>query len=382
MAMRGWGFPARAGILALAVSLACAVVSPAGAIPAPHVPTTDYPSWAEVQAAKGNEEATAATVSHIQASLASLQVEAARLGDEAVRLTAIADRARVELRRATEIARSLSDQADAAAARASQSSSRAAALSVALYRSGGAGLTTDMLVGTGAGAGAGAGGADLLDRLGMLDKVGAQLQLVLQRSEIDRNEARAASDQASVARAERDRQAAATKIAADTAATAASAAEAAVASEQSHLNDLYAQLADLKNTTVQLEQQYEVGQQASNGGGSVGGGIDVPPSDGNDPAAAQAFAFSMLAGYGFGADQNSCLLSLWNRESGWRTNAYNSSSGAYGIPQSLPGSKMAAVGADWRTSYTTQVTWGILYILGRYSSPCGAWSHSESVGWY
>ncbi len=376
MALRGSGFRARASIFALAVAIGCAAVSPAGAIPAPRVPTTDYPSWAEVQAAKGNEQATTQTVSRIQASLAALQADAARLGDEAVRLTAIAERARVELRHATDAARSLSDRADAAASQAALSSSRAAALSAALYRSGGAGLSTELLVSTSAGP------TDLLDQLGMLDKVGAQFQLVLQRSEIDKNEARALSDQASVARGERDRLAAATKAAADAAGVAASAAEAAVASEQSHLDDLYAQLADLTNTTVQLEQQYAVGQQASNQADSGGGPIDIPPSDGNDPAAAQAFAFSMLAGYGFGADQNNCLVWLWNRESGWRTNAYNSSSGAYGIPQSLPGSKMAAVGADWRTSYTTQVTWGILYIMGRYSSPCGAWSHSESVGWY
>ena len=376
MAVRGWGFRARAGTLALAVSLACAVVSPASAIPTPFVNATDYPSWAEVQAAKGNEQATAATVSRIQASLAALQAEAARLGDESVRLTAIADRARVELHRATENAQNLSDRATAAASQAARSSARAAALSAALYRSGGAGLSTEILVSTGASA------TDLLDRLGMLDKVGAQFQLVLQRSEIDKNEARSLSDQATVARAERDRQATVTTIAADAAGSAAAAAEAAVASEQSHLNDLYAQLVDLKNTSVQLEQQYVVGQQASNQGGSGGGAINVPPSDGNNPAAAQAFAFSMLAGYGFGADENNCLGWLWDRESGWRTNAYNAGSGAYGIPQSLPGSKMAAVGADWRTSYTTQVTWGILYIMGRYSSPCGAWSHSESVGWY
>ncbi len=73
---------------------------------------------------------------------------------------------------------------------------------------------------------------------------------------------------------------------------------------------------------------------------------------------------------------------LWNRESGWRTNAYNASSGAYGIPQSLPGDKMAAMGADWRTNFRTQITWGLVYIYGRYGNPCGAWSHSESYNWY
>ena len=75
-------------------------------------------------------------------------------------------------------------------------------------------------------------------------------------------------------------------------------------------------------------------------------------------------------------------MRLWNRESGWRADAYNASSGAYGIPQSLPGSKMAAAGADWRTNAATQVDWGLSYISARYGSPCGAWAHSEAYNWY
>jgi hypothetical protein len=73
---------------------------------------------------------------------------------------------------------------------------------------------------------------------------------------------------------------------------------------------------------------------------------------------------------------------LWNKESGWRVNAYNSGSGAYGIPQALPGSKMASAGADWQTNAATQIKWGLGYIKGRYGTPCGAWGHSQSVGWY
>ena len=83
----------------------------------------------------------------------------------------------------------------------------------------------------------------------------------------------------------------------------------------------------------------------------------------------------------WGDDQFACLLSLWNRESGWRVNAANSS-GAYGIPQALPGSKMASAGADWQTNPATQIAWGLGYIAGRYGTPCGAWDHSESNGWY
>ena len=74
-------------------------------------------------------------------------------------------------------------------------------------------------------------------------------------------------------------------------------------------------------------------------------------------------------------------MKLWNRESGWRTTAQNSS-GAYGIPQALPGSKMASAGADWRTNAATQIKWGLGYISGRYGTPCGAWGHSQSTGWY
>lgn len=93
-------------------------------------------------------------------------------------------------------------------------------------------------------------------------------------------------------------------------------------------------------------------------------------------------ARAMLADFGFGADQFGCLDSLWTRESHWNPAAHNSSSGAHGIPQAMPGSKMASVGADWQTNPVTQITWGLGYIRDRYGSPCGAWSHSEARGWY
>lgn len=101
-----------------------------------------------------------------------------------------------------------------------------------------------------------------------------------------------------------------------------------------------------------------------------------------DPTGAQAVAWQQVQARGWGTDQFACLVQLWQKESGWRVNAANSSSGAYGIPQSLPGSKMASAGADWQTNAATQITWGLGYISGRYGTPCGAWSHSQSVGWY
>jgi hypothetical protein len=90
----------------------------------------------------------------------------------------------------------------------------------------------------------------------------------------------------------------------------------------------------------------------------------------------------MVADHGWKSAQFSCLVKLWDKESGWHHTAHNSSSGAYGIPQSLPGSKMATAGKDWRTNPKTQIRWGLRYIDDRYGSPCGAWAHSKSHGWY
>lgn len=101
-----------------------------------------------------------------------------------------------------------------------------------------------------------------------------------------------------------------------------------------------------------------------------------------DPGSAQAIAHAMLQARGMGDDQFNCLVALWNKESHWNVYAHNASSGAYGIPQALPGEKMASAGADWATNATTQITWGLGYIEGRYGTPCGAWEHSGSVGWY
>lgn len=82
------------------------------------------------------------------------------------------------------------------------------------------------------------------------------------------------------------------------------------------------------------------------------------------------------------AGQFSCLNALAIRESGWNVYATNPSSGAYGIPQALPGSKMASAGSDWRTNGVTQVKWMISYVNARYGSPCGAWGFWQSHHWY
>jgi hypothetical protein len=93
-------------------------------------------------------------------------------------------------------------------------------------------------------------------------------------------------------------------------------------------------------------------------------------------------ARAMLPRFGFGAGQFSCLDSLYTRESGWNVHADNPSSSAYGIPQALPGSKMASAGGNWEDDPATQIRWGLGYIKSRYGTPCGAWAHSQSTGWY
>lgn len=108
----------------------------------------------------------------------------------------------------------------------------------------------------------------------------------------------------------------------------------------------------------------------------------VPKAVAVSPSSSQAEAASQMQAYGWGADQLTCLISLWQKESNWNSTAENPSSGAYGIPQSLPGTKMASAGADWRTNPATQIKWGLSYIAERYQTPCGAWGHSVAVGWY
>lgn len=98
--------------------------------------------------------------------------------------------------------------------------------------------------------------------------------------------------------------------------------------------------------------------------------------------AEQAYALSQFGHFGWGAGQMGPLIALWNRESGWNPTIANSSSGAYGIPQALPASKMASAGADWRTNPATQINWGLSYIAGRYHTPAGAWAHENAFGWY
>lgn len=109
---------------------------------------------------------------------------------------------------------------------------------------------------------------------------------------------------------------------------------------------------------------------------------DIPTSVSGTVADYQAYAKQRCYDYGWSDYDFNCLVKLWNRESGWRVTACNRTSGAYGIPQALPASKMASAGPEYRTNYMTQINWGLSYISGRYGSPSSAWNHSQSKGWY
>jgi hypothetical protein len=119
-------------------------------------------------------------------------------------------------------------------------------------------------------------------------------------------------------------------------------------------------------------------QQASQQQGGGGGGAAAPTPSGSP----QQIAAGMLGSFGWSSGEFGCLQSLWNAESGWNVYASNPSSGAYGIPQALPGGKMASAGSDWQSNPATQIRWGLGYIKGIYGSPCAAWSHEEATGWY
>ncbi|MFD0819927.1 lytic transglycosylase domain-containing protein [Micromonospora zhanjiangensis] len=113
------------------------------------------------------------------------------------------------------------------------------------------------------------------------------------------------------------------------------------------------------------------------------GAYDGPiPASCNEYSGNRKTGCAILLQKGFGIDQMPCLEKLWTKESGWNHKAENSGSGAYGIPQALPGSKMGTVADDWKTNPATQITWGIGYIKGRYDTPCGAWSYFQANGHY
>lgn len=130
---------------------------------------------------------------------------------------------------------------------------------------------------------------------------------------------------------------------------------------------------------VATGQEFGVGREDF----TIAGGWGIAPAAGQpDPGSAKALALDMVAARGWEPREFDCLSALWQKESGWNHFALNKSSGAYGIPQSLPAEKMASAGADWATNPATQITWGLGYIEARYGNPCSAWGHWQQRNWY
>ncbi len=162
---------------------------------------------------------------------------------------------------------------------------------------------------------------------------------------------------------------------AENAAAAKAAIEAKTAASKAHALEQKVIAAE------EAEKKAAAEKKAKESGGAVPFTGEIPSSC-SEFSGSRGVGCALMLEAGFEIDQFPCLDKLWKRESGWNYKALNSGSGAYGIPQALPGSKMASIASDWKTNPATQIKWGLGYIEGRYDSPCGAWNHSESVGWY
>jgi len=165
---------------------------------------------------------------------------------------------------------------------------------------------------------------------------------------------------------------AAAKAAAAKAAAAKAAAAKAAAAKVAAAKAAAAKAAAAKAAAQQPAPQQQATQQQA----------AQQPAATAPSGSPQQIAQQMLSQFGWSSGQFACLQPLWQQESGWNIYASNPSTGAYGIPQALPGSKMASAGPDWESNAATQIRWGLTYIQGLYGSPCGAWAHEEADGWY
>ncbi len=351
-----------------------AILALAGGLSSP-AHADNYPTWAQVQAAKQNAAAAQQELGVIQADVVQLESQEQAAAESELKAAYAATVAANRLQLAQTALANLDRQLSTARTQSVEATARFAGIEMGLERvGGGSTLTAELLA-------AGQGSGDLLRKLsvlGQLARRGADLETVaLQKRNI------VMSLEAQSSKAEKLRTS--LKVAADATAREAQAAQADaqanLATGEQQRAVLTEQAAALNGTAQTLSDAYTAGQLAAI---QRGGNVTAIDTSGVvvDPAAAQAFARGAIGAYGWGSDQFACLVKLWNRESGWRANAYNASSGAYGIPQSLPANKMVTAGADWLTNADTQINWGLSYISRAYRTPCGAWSHETSIGWY
>lgn len=346
----------------------------------------DYPTWAEVEAAKHSQQAAQAEVDRLEAALQDAQQRAASASAAAVTAAADAQRANDLLAAATERERIIAEKLDTARADLDASSEGLGGMVSWLYRdaTGLAGYGQLMTA---------SDPDDFIEKLGGVTQAAGAWNRRAERAETAVNTVASLQAEAAQAKQQRGRLADEADAASKAAQDAWRSADAAVDIATGQTRTMYAQLASLKGTTADVERRYQLGVQIQRdqeeqerqreqnaGGSSLGTGNGAVA----DPAGAQAYAHGAIAAYGWGEGEFSCLVPLWNGESGWRADALNPSSGAYGIPQSLPATKMASAGADWATNGNTQVDWGLAYISRAYGSPCNAWNRwlSRSPHWY
>jgi len=374
----------RLTITAVTAAVTALLVAGIGVAPA-SATTENWPTQAEVTKAKQNAAASAAEYTKIQGLVRKSQsaaVSAATISLEKQNAYAASEAA---LQQATTKANNLQAQADTAKQAAVAANKRFGSITSQLYHSGGnSGLTTQLLMSQG-------NASQLLQRLSAMSRLTGLAASLHDSASQQANVASSLSAQAAAAQKVRAKLAGDAKTALAAAKSAQSAADAALASSQKQSKVAYQEMAELKNQSVQLQEKYAqhqaylaalAAQRAAQGNSSSL--YAVAQSITPDPAAAQAYARTQMSRYGWDSSQYTCLVDLWTHESGWRVNAYNASSAAYGIPQAWPGSKMATYGSDWMTSYVTQINWGLNYISSSYGTPCAAWSFelSHTPNWY
>jgi hypothetical protein len=147
-------------------------------------------------------------------------------------------------------------------------------------------------------------------------------------------------------------------------------------------DEMAAALADRAEQPVSRSDTREQADPLKKDALSLGAGNTMSRTEDLSDEDPKDIALALLSSFGWDDSQFGCLDSLWERESHWNPSAENSSSGAYGIPQALPGSKMASAGSDWKTNAKTQIKWGLDYMNSRYGSPVGAWNFWQANGWY
>ncbi|WP_181445584.1 coiled-coil domain-containing protein [Gryllotalpicola protaetiae] len=369
---------------ALAVAVAAVLVVGIGAA-GPAAADEQWPTEAEVQAAKQDAASSKAEYAKIQGLVQQNQAVAVSAATTALEKQNDYAKAEQALQDASAKAASLEAQADAAKQASTSANRRFGSIASQLYVAGGnSGLTTQLLLNRG-------DAKQLLDKLSAMSRLTGLAAGLRDHASQQANVAASLSAEAADARQARQKLAGDAQTALKAAQDAQKKADDALATSQAQSKTAYAQMAELQQQSAAIQQKYAeyqaylaalAAQRAAQGDSSYL--YQVSRSITPDPPAAKAYAQSQMGRYNWDGTQYDCLLQLWTHESGWRVNAYNTSSAAYGIPQAWPGQKMATYGSDWMTSYVTQINWGLAYIKSSYGNPCGAWSFelSHTPNWY